>query len=316
MKFLENLIKKPIVFQRVIGLKLEQLVLLSKRIEPLWQAEELKRLNRSGRKRAIGAGHPYAFITMQEKITAVLIYYKSYLTQEFLGIILGVNQSAISRLVNKMMPLIEEAADPNLKLFLNEVKEVVEKEKINTLEKLIEKYPDLKDISTDATEQECFRSSDNETQKEFYSGKSHQHAVKAQLTVSNITGRILDISDTYSGKTHDKAIIDNEKTVEKFPKFVSHRFDLGYQGLVKEYPDTYVILPQKKPIKKELSSFAKELNKINSRYRVKVEHALSRLKKFRILGQLFRNPIKSHNVVFRGVAALLNFKLDCAMNIM
>jgi hypothetical protein len=308
MKFLEKLIRKPETMQRVIGVKPEQLILLSKNIEPLWQAEETKRLDRDDRKRAMGAGHPYSFETIQEKIAAVLFYYKSYPTQEVVGLTLGVNQSAISRLFRRIIPLIEDAADPELKSFLNTVKEACDKEKIKTLEKLLEKFPELKDVSGDATEQPCYRSEDYKTQEDHYSGKSKQHAIKTQIEVS-FTGKILDVSDSYPGKTHDKAIMNLEKTIEKFPKFVPQRFDSGYQGICTDYPDHNLILHCKKPKGRELTSLDKEYNKANSKRRVIAEHVFSRFKKFRILGNVFRNNVKIYNKIFRGVAALLNFKL-------
>lgn len=35
---------------------------------------------------------------------------------------------------------------------------------------IFKKFPDLRDISTDATEEQCYRSADHETQKQYYSG--------------------------------------------------------------------------------------------------------------------------------------------------
>lgn len=308
MKFLEKLTRKPEMFQRIFGLKFELFSLLSKNIKPLWEEQEFQRLNRANRKRSIGAGHPYSFKTIEEKVITVLFYYKAYPTQELLGAILDVDQSVISRLFNALLPLIEEAADPELKSFLNKAKEFCNNEKIKTLDKLIEKYPELKDASTDVTEQKCYRSTNNEEQKEYYSGKSKKHAIKTQISVS-YNGKILDVSNSYPGKTHDKKIMDQEKTVGKFVKFVPQRFDLGYQGIKKDYSDHYLILPWKKKKGKELSNLEKENNKANSKRRVIVENVFSRAKKFRILSGLFRNPIKSYNAVFRGVAAILNFRL-------
>ncbi|MCC7414951.1 MAG: transposase family protein, partial [Epsilonproteobacteria bacterium] len=40
------------------------------------------------------------------------VYYKTYMTQEFLGWLLNLDQSNVSRLINKILPLIELAADP------------------------------------------------------------------------------------------------------------------------------------------------------------------------------------------------------------
>ena len=132
--------------------------------------------------------------------------------------------------------------------------------------------------------------------------------MKTQITVSSI-GRVLDVSSSYPGSVHDKKIIDQEKTIAKIPKKTPLRFDSGYQGVQKDYPFHYLILPFKKPKDKELLPHEKEFNQVNSKHRVKVEHAFAKFKNFKILRGLFRNKISSYNMIFRGIAALLNFRL-------
>jgi DDE superfamily endonuclease/Helix-turn-helix of DDE superfamily endonuclease len=306
MKFLEKITRKEARFQRYIGLNLKQLDLLTIKIEALWKIAEYNRLKRPGRKRKVGAGHPYELKTIKDKIITVLLYYKLYVTQEFLGDLIGIDQANISRLLNKMLPLIEEAADPELKTYLSQAKNAC-KNRINSFEELTKEFPDLKDVSSDATEQAVYRSSDYKTQKKYYSGKSKQHAMKTQISVS-AQGRILDVSASYPSTVHDKALIDQEKTITKFDERVPHRFDSGYQGVVKDNPKHYLILPFKKPKNKELSELQKEHNRANSRRRVKAEHAIARLKKYRILSGVYRQPLYDYNQTFRNIAALLNFR--------
>ena len=308
MKFLENLIKKPNTFQRTIGLSLKEFEMLAKRLEKHWNFSEQQRKSYKDRKREIGAGHPYKFHSMAHKLVVVLLYYKLYLTQEFLGILVDLDQANISRLLRKMLPLIEKAADPELATYLEEAKKASASiTKINDLNEFFKKYPDLKDVSTDATEQPFHRSKNNEEQKKYYSGKKKRHTIKVQLSVSK-TGRFLDLSKSYGGSVHDKKIIDGESTISKFPKHTCHRFDLGYQGVRTMNAHSYLVLPIKKPKGKELSSFAKELNRANSSRRIVAEHSISRMKKFRICGNVYRGPIESHNQIFRNVASIWNFR--------
>lgn len=311
MKFLKKTIKNEAKLQRLFGLNFKQLGLLEKRIKPIWNRAEKQRLDRSNRQRAIGGGRPYTLRTIKGKIIAVLIYYKQYPTQELLGYMLGVDQSTISRLLNKMLPLIEEAADPALRSFLIQAKSEPKK-RIGAFDDFLTKHPDLSDVSTDATEQSCFRSKKYDEQKKYYSGKAKQHTVKVQMSTAS-SGRILDISQTYPGSVHDKKIIDEEKTIGKFDKRIPHRFDSGYQGVTKQHPDYYLITPIKKPKGRELISLEKEYNKANSKRRVKAEHAFARAKKFRILASTFRQPLKVHNQTFRNIAALLNFRLTASI---
>lgn len=309
MKFLYKLTKNEARLQRLIGLKLDQLDLLERSIRLLWKRAEKERLNRRNRRRKIGGGRHYKFKTIKEKIIVVLLYYKQYPTQELLGVILGVDQSAISRILQRMLPLIELAADVQLKTYLIQAKEFCQSNRISSWQAICSQYPDLIDISTDSTEQPCYRAKNYEKQKQHYSGKSKQHVIKTQISVSS-TGRALDISQSYPGSMHDKLIIDTEKTVEKFHQKVPQRFDSGYQGIRSQYPDHYVILPLKKPRGKELSKLAKEHNKSNSKRRVIVEHVFSRMKKFKITAEPFRQPLLTHNQIVRNVVAILNFKLQ------
>jgi hypothetical protein len=307
MKFLNKLIKNKTKFQRIFGLQPQQLEILVIKLNPLWDKAETERLTRAERKRGIGAGHPYALKTFQEKVWAVLLYYKLHLTQEVLGLILRIDQSAVSRLLKKMLPLIEQASDPSLRTYLAQAKEDLEKNKISSIKELFDRYPDLRDISTDATEQQCYRSTNYETQKKYYSGKSKQHTIKTQTSVS-LTGRIIDVSESYPGSVHDKSIIDQEKTVKKIPKEVPHRFDSGYQGVKSDCPDYYLILPTKKPRSRELTPLEKEHNKANSKRRVVAEHAFAQIKKFKICAGVYRQSLETYNQTFRNVVALINFR--------
>ena len=309
MKFLDKLIKKTNIFQRTVGLTIQQFNLLIEKIAPNWETAEKERKLAGNRKRKIGAGHPYKFEELRDKILIVLLYFKLYLTQEFLGMIVDLDQANISRLLKKILPLIEKSADPELAACFIKIKEDhTAAEKTNDWTTFFAKYPELKDVSTDATEQQCYRAKNDAQQKEHYSGKKKRHMLKTQTSVA-ASGRILDVSKSYPASIHDKKIIDQEKTITKFPKKTCHRFDSGYQGVKQDNPHHYIVLPTKKPKGKELSALAKEHNRINSKRRVIVEHVYSRLKKFRILGNLYRGSIELYNPIFRSVASILNFKL-------
>lgn len=309
MKFLEKLTKKANIFQRTVGLSLNQFNIMLSQLDKNWTAAEKKRKSYDNRKRKIGAGHPYKNETLKDKLLIVLLYYKLYLTQEFLGIVVDLDQANVSRLLKKMLPLIEKTADSELSTYLKNVENLQCSEtRINNFNDFFNKHPELRDVSTDATEQQCYRSKNYENQKQFYSGKKKRHTIKTQVSVSK-TGKILDVSDSYGGSIHDKIIIDKEDTIHKFPKQTCHRFDSGYQGVKVNNSDYYLVLPTKKPKGKELSELAKEHNQVNSKRRVISEHVFSRLKKFRICSYLYRGKIKFHNQIVRNIAAILNFKL-------
>jgi DDE superfamily endonuclease len=311
MKFLEHVTKKPAVFQRTVGLTKEQFQKFVQQFAPVWEEAETLRKTRDNRQRSVGGGRSYKLLSMEHKLLVILLYYKAYITQEFIGLIVGLDQANISRLIKKLMVLVEKVADKELATYLMKAKEEYDKmpasQRINNWSGFFEKYPDLKDVNTDATEQRTYRSSDNETQKKYYSGKKKQHTLKTQISSSS-TGRIVDVSESYPGSTHDAKVADRECTAQKFPEGTCQRYDLGFQGINSKNPDHYIVLPIKKPRGKELSQLAKELNKMHSKRRVRAEHAISRVKKFKICGQTYRGRVKNHNTVFRGVVAFVNFK--------
>ena len=53
--------------------------------------------------------------------------------------------------------------------------------KIGTLEELLEKHPEFKEIFIDGTEQELPRPKDKARRKDFYSGKRKRHTAKMQV---------------------------------------------------------------------------------------------------------------------------------------
>ena len=94
------------------------------------------------------------------------------------------------------------------------------------------------------------------------------------------------------------------------PKQVVNVVDLGYLGVEKDFPRTTIIaLPYKKKRNRFLSDDEKEYNKIHSKKRIIVEHTISRLKKYRILADVFRNKLRKYNKASDIVAGLVNYRI-------
>ena len=310
MKTITKLIKKPRTLQRLTGLNLKQFKKLCKLMKPVWKKTEKNRLLLVNRRRKVGAGRRYYLETIEEKLALILAYYRTYATQELISYIFGIDQSNVSRLIEKLEPLLEMAANPQLKGQLNRLKQMRSlRGSIGWIE-FIELYPDAAGFITDATEARCQRPKDKEEQRKYYSGKKKAHTIKTQITVSRNTERVLDVSQSYAGSIHDKKVFDIEKTIERICKETPHWIDLGYQGVQHDYPDHYNILPIKRKKGKELSTLAKESNKAHSKRRILVEHIFSRLKKFGILAQIYRGKKGQFNQAFRNIVAIHNFKIE------
>jgi hypothetical protein len=255
-----------------------------------------------------GAGRPCR-LSLARKVALVLVYYRCYYTQANLGDMFGIDQSNVSRIISQIEPFIEQAADPELSKTFEKIKK--NQEHIKTLSRpdFIKEYHELQRVITDATETPIPRpGASNELRRLYYSGKTKQFTLKTQVSVT-ADKKFLDISATYPGSFHDKTIMDIEKTIAQFPKQTHQLLDLGYQGIVEEYPEHYVILPAKKLPNCELSELGKEHNKNIAKRRVYVENALALIKKYAICVQVYRGKKCKFNQIFRNVAALCNLML-------
>ena len=86
-----------------------------------------------------------------------------------------------------------------------------------------------------------FKYKDLKIQKATYSGKKKRHTLKFEVII-DATGKILNISKCFNGKTHDFSI---RKSSEHVPRHVEMLADSGYHGLVKLHSNS--TLPYKRP---------------------------------------------------------------------
>jgi hypothetical protein len=72
------------------------------------------------------------------------------------------------------------------------------------------------------------------------------------------------------------------------PKDVINVFDLGYLGGVeKDFPEQLSPIPNRKQRNRELLQEEKEYNKSHSKKRIVIEHTICKLKKYKILADVF-----------------------------
>jgi hypothetical protein len=85
--------------------------------------------------------------------------------------------------------------------------------------------------------------------------------------------------------------------------------DLGYLGIESDFPEQLSALPNRKKRNLELSQEEKEYNVIHAKKRIIIEHTICRLKKYRILSDVFRNKLRKHNKVSDIVTGLINYRI-------
>lgn len=303
----KKLFDNPGKLVRFTGLNVIQFKTLSERLKPLWEDIERKRLSRRERVRGIGAGRRYHLSSIEDKLLLILVFYRTYSLYEILGWIFNLDASNVCRMLRKLTPVLEAAADPTLRFALKDI--LKKRKKIKSFEEFARLYPDLVELVIDSTEQKRKRPGNKKKQKNFYSGKKHQHGFKTQIVV-NRYGRIINISRSYPARVHDKTLLIREKTLDKIPPDIKKLLDKGYVKIQKLYPKHTIFIPVKRHRwKRTLTRSEKIKNTKLSRKRVVVEHDISRLKKYQILSQIYRLKDDDYNHHFRNIAALCNFRL-------
>lgn len=274
---LEKLAKKPKVFHALCSLSPVQFNLLLKKLEPLWQKAELKRKSFPGRKRKIGGGRKFK-LSLGQALFILLLYYRTYTSHVFIGMVAGIDESRICRYFARLNPLLAQIFK-------------IPQKKVNlTQEEILE-------LIVDATEQET-----QKRQGTGYSGKKKRQTLKTQIHITP-QGMVKSVSQSFPGNIHDKKVYDQTRTnafVNGFIRRIKKKADLGYQG-------TECQIPIKKPKGKNLTPRQKLFNQCFAQERIVIEHIFAQLKKFHILSDKFRNKTASYNLIFKNVCGLRNF---------
>ena len=284
------------MFRTFTGLTPEEFNKIYKQLEQRYTQYEQKRLTQKKRKRAIGAGRPFK-LPLKERMLMLLMYYRLYITYGLLEYVFDLNQSNVYRDIVLVEPVLKTCIPIPEKM-------TKRTRKIGTMEELLELFPEMKAF-IDATEQEIPRPKNKRRRKNYYSGKKKRHTVKTQIMV-NKKGVILHKTKHRNGKKHDYHLF-KEKGPPPIPPEVETGVDLGYLGIEKDYPDMKVKIPVKKQKGKEFTKKQKRQNKKLRKERVIVEHTISRMKKFRIVGEEFRNKLTRYDRMMSIVGGLVNF---------
>jgi hypothetical protein len=132
------------------------------------------------------------------------------------------------------------------------------------------------------------------------------------LILANGKKHIKFISEAYCGSAHDYAILKSELPPQECIWFDEHHLhvDLGFLGICKDYSAQQISIPFKKSQNNPLTEDHKIINKQRSSVRVKVEHSIGGLKRFRFLSDRLRcRDIQLYNLVAGVCAGLWNFCL-------
>ena len=117
------------------------------------------------------------------------------------------------------------------------------------------------------------------------------------------------ITPVYVGKSHDFAMFKEENLINLLPSKTPIYTDTGFEGIDKLRDDINIRKPKKKPRKRKLNGGEKLGNRLISKERVKVEHAIGGIKRFKIASAIFRGITKSMDEVLEICCGLWNHHL-------
>lgn len=259
------------------------------------------------RRRSVGGGRK-AKLGLEDQVVLTLMYYRLYLTQVLLGYLFDLNDSNVSRIVTRLRPsLLAVLPVPveETRLFAGDAPRP--RRRIATLDELLHKHPEFKEVLIDATEQEVPKPKDKAKRRGNYSGKKKRHTLKTQVTTSR-SGLLLHVSRSISGKVNDLTLLRGSGVLRDLPAELPVRLDRGYDGVAQDYPERRFQMPHKARRNHPLDLIQRWANQLHNRYRVPVENALAHLKRFKLLAGIYRGPERTYDDTFLVIAGLHNFR--------
>lgn len=288
---LQYIEKHPNRSKEILGIEYEQWLALVKvakieeeRIRLAIEQEKI-RINKKG------GGRPKK-LKSEEEICLCIFYLRQLPTFELLGMHFNISKTQANDTFNYWIKIIRKILPPSL---MEQAKK--DKEELEMIKEMLSEH----ELIVDSWEQPRERPKDNQTQKEYYSGKKKQHTFKGQVITLPLGKDLVDIVAGRQGKASDINIFrEQQKKFNIEQKFTG---DKGYQGGVN------IKTPQKKPKGKELTDLQKDANKEISSQRIYVEHVIRLIKIFRAAQERFRMKGNKYEEVILTICGLVRLRI-------
>jgi hypothetical protein len=289
------------VFQAMTGLRVSEFDGLVDNVLPMYAAAEEARLDRPDRERALGAGHPFE-LNERDHLLLTVVWLRVYPTHEVLGYLFGVSDSTVSRLIQRVLPVLEQAGRDTMRM------PDPGKNRRRTLDALLQDTPELA-VVIDTFEQRVQRPRDKDEADGLDSGKKKQHTLKSQVAVDEETGQVVDIADSVAGRKADIKLLEESDLLNRLPDGIGGIGDCAYQGIADLHPHGLGASPRKKPRGKPRPPEDAAYNTAFSRRRIIVENTIGRLRRYQSITQTDRNHRQCHTPRVVAIAGLVNRQL-------
>lgn len=257
-------------YQRTTGLVLTQMWELVLRVQKALTEPWNKKV---GRRKACG---------LHRATEIACMYLRHNVTEEFLADLMNVSQPTVSRIITKIVPVI----DTVLREFVPDPKEAIEM--VNGRVCLV-----------DGTITPTWSYGDH---KELWSRKKGTTGFNAQF-VCLLNGEAVYISDPLPGCTHDAKAFADTPVAEIVKNSGGGIGDKGYQGC------EGMVTPRKTPRGGELSIGDKEDNRRISAYRAPVERLVAHFKSWRVFHTDYRRPYHTYEQAYNAARGLFFFSI-------
>ncbi len=289
----------PTVFRALTGIGVAEYRQIVQELTGPYAAAEQQRLARPGRCRAIGGGRRFT-LSLADQLLLTIIWLRQYPTFPVLGYLFGLDDRPASRIVARLLPLLEAAGRDSMRL-----PDPGPRHR-RDLPQLLKNTPGLL-VLVDTFEQRVQRPGAPEEQQRWYSGKKKAHTSKVQVAVEEETGRIVDVGDSVPGPTADITLFKDSGLLGRLPPAVGIMGDSAYQGIATLHREGYS--PRKKPKGQPRPDEDRTDNRAIARRRIKVEPSIGRLRRFEALTARDRQHRTGHTGRACAVVGLVNRQL-------
>lgn len=231
---------------------------------------------------------------MEDKLFFILNYLKTNNLQTVQGAFFGISQPKANLWIHCLHPILNRSLAALGELPARQMENVT----FDKVEGALYFH--------DGTERPMQRPADPHQQHLYYSGKKRHHAVKNN-TLINLLCKILFLSATVEGKKHDKKLADESEY--RLPAGSKLSQDTGFQGF--RLDNVAILQPKKKPRGQALSDLDKDINRWHASIRVRIEHTIGSIKRYRIVKDKIRNwKAGFKDAVIETCCGLHNFRLN------
>jgi len=212
---------RPRDFLAATSLTLDEFQQLLPAFQSAYEQRYPYELTRAGkpRQRRAGGGAKGVLQSFEDKLLFILIYQKTNPLQTMHALQFGLSQPQAHYWIHQLLPVLQEA--------LAALSFAPERDasRLATSPLLCEGAPAG---AIDGTERRRQRPTDAQRQKEHYSGKKKTHTDKNILLVNELTSKVVYLSPTVAGTTHDKKAADKAEMI--YPINATLDKDTGFQG--------------------------------------------------------------------------------------